>query len=94
MPSLVLAPALSRWLEPAGGSAPERRFEFSAGDVRGLLDALYALHPLLRSYVEDEHGRLRHHLTLFVDGAPLRDKRALATPVSRELYLMQALSGG
>lgn len=94
MPTLVLAPALSRWLDAAGASAAERRIELAGSDVRALLAALYALHPTLRGYVQDEHGGLRHHVALFIDGAPLRDKRALDTPVQRELYLMQALSGG
>jgi len=94
MTTVVLAPALARWLEPGGASADERRIELQGVELRGLLEALYARHPSLRGYVQDEHGALRHHLALFIDGVPLRDKRALDTPVANELYLMQALSGG
>jgi hypothetical protein len=97
VPTVVLAPALARWLTaaPAGPSA-ERSLALPGGTVRELLDALFALHPALRSYVLDEHGTLRHHVVAFVDGAAVADKRSLADPVrpDGELFLFQALSGG
>ncbi|MBL8245226.1 MAG: MoaD/ThiS family protein [Rhodanobacteraceae bacterium] len=94
MATVVLAPALSRWLDPAGTSASERSVELAGADVQALLDALFLQYPVLRGYVQDEHGALRHHVAVFVDGSPLRDKSALHTPVQRNLYLVQALSGG
>lgn len=66
------------------------------GTVREVLEAGFALHPRLRSYVLDERGALRHHVVLFVDGTALVDKMNQAQPVEpqAQLYLMQALSGG
>lgn len=97
MPTVVLAPALARWLTaaPTGPSA-DRTFAVPGDTVRELLDALFAPHPALRSYVLDEHGTLRHHVVAFVDGVAVADKRSLADPVrpDGELFLFQALSGG
>lgn len=95
MPTIVLAPALARWL-PAGGGG-ELRFEIEATTLRDALDAAFAVHPALRGYVVDEQGQLRHHVAVFVDGQVLRDKSATTTTVLRagsEIYLLQALSGG
>jgi sulfur carrier protein ThiS len=41
-------------------------------------------------------GTLRHHFMVFVEGAPIRDRRDLSDPVrdASEVYVMQALSGG
>ena len=92
MARVVLASALRRWLPGEG----ELAFEVEAADVRGALEAVFALHPVLRGYVLDEAGTVRHHVALFVDGAALRDKRDLSQPLAArgELYVMQALSGG
>lgn len=60
------------------------------------LDALFALVPVLRGYVLDERGALRHHVVAFVDGVAVRDKAGLseAVPAGGEIYIFQALSGG
>jgi hypothetical protein len=101
MPRVILASALARWTRPAGESfsprsesSAELALEVPGANVRELLDGAFAQHPVLRDYVLDEHGAVRHHLALFVDGASLRDKRSLDQPVLAELYVMQALSGG
>lgn len=64
--------------------------------VRESLDAAFALYPRARGYVLDEHGALRHHMAIFVDGTPIEDRRALGDAVSAtaEILVMQALSGG
>jgi hypothetical protein len=64
--------------------------------VRESLDAALALYPLARGYVLDEHGALRHHMAIFVDGEPVADRRTLSDPVPAmaEIFVMQALSGG
>jgi len=70
--------------------------EVVAGDtVRGALEAYFARHPATRSYVLDEQGALRRHVTLFVDGTQVRD-RSLDEPVGSQaqIFVMQALSGG
>ena len=97
MPTVVLAPAIARWLtanpEIAQG---ERTVVASGSTVRELLDHVFAVHPTLRGYVVDEHGALRHHVVAFVNDEPVRDKRGLAEPVpaDAQVYVFQALSGG
>jgi len=97
VPTVVLAPALARWLSasptPHAGS---RTVAVAGTTVRAVLDALFAEYPQLRGYVLDERGAMRHHVVAFVDGAAVRDKQALDEPVPSggEVYLFQALSGG
>ncbi len=65
--------------------------------VHDALDAAFRQCPSLRGYVVDEHGALRHHVAVFIDGSALRDKtdlRATAVAADAEIYLLQALSGG
>lgn len=64
--------------------------------VAEVLAAAFAERPDLRGYVLDDQGALREHMAMFVDGAPLRDRRALADPVGPDshLHILQALSGG
>ena len=97
MARVVLAPALSRWLPPEeSGGEREVSLDVVAADVRGALDAVFARLPGLRGYVLDEHGAVRHHVAVFVDGQAIGDKRRLDQPVAPggEVYVMQALSGG
>ena len=56
----------------------------------------FDLYPKLRGYVLDEHGVLRFHMAVYLDGVPLADRRGLGDPVvaSTEIFVMQALSGG
>ena len=60
------------------------------------LEAAFDLYPQVRSYVLDEHGALRFHMAVYVDGVPIADRKGLSDPVSEsgEIYVMQALSGG
>lgn len=64
--------------------------------VKESLEAAFALYPKLRGYVVDEHGALRFHMAVYVDGVPIGDRRALGDPVAEgaEIFVMQALSGG
>jgi sulfur-carrier protein len=97
VPTVVVAPSLTRWLTPAPGSnAPERSFEVAGATVREVLDALFVLCPVLRGYVTDERGALRHHVVAFVDGVAVQDKATLTEPVpaNGEVHIFQALSGG
>lgn len=66
------------------------------GSVRSALDAYFARHPQVRSYVLDEQGALRHHVVVFVGSIQVRDRTQLADPVGDgdEIWVMQALSGG
>jgi molybdopterin converting factor small subunit len=64
--------------------------------VREALDAVFAENPRLRSYVLDEHGRLRKHVNVFVNDAVIGDRERLSDPISPgdDVYVFQALSGG
>lgn len=64
--------------------------------VREVLDAVFAHNPRARGYVLDEHGALRHHMIVFVNGSQIEDRVRLSDPVPAdgEVYVLQALSGG
>ena len=89
MARVVFTQNLQRHVECPPTDAP--------GDtVREVLDAVFLEVPRLRGYVVDETGRLRKHMTIFVDGERLADRTTLQDPVTTdsEIYVMQALSGG
>ena len=96
MPKVVLASALARWLPDAHGASGEVALDVSGATVGAVLDDLFARHAALRGYVLDEHGAVRHHVAVFVDGQAIGDKRRLDQAVAPggEVYVMQALSGG
>ena len=70
--------------------------EVSGGTVREVLEAAFARYPRARGYVVDEHGALRHHMVVFVNGQAVSDRRDLSdvVPEPGEVFVMQALSGG
>ena len=96
MARVILGSALARWLEGSSPAGGERALDVDADSLGAALQRIFAAHPAVRGYVVDEHGAIRHHLALFVDGVALRDKRALdlALGPQSEVYVMQALSGG
>lgn len=67
-----------------------------APTVRDALAAVFTSTPALRSYVVDEQGALRKHVTVFVDGLPIRDRARLSDALrpDSDIDVMQALSGG
>lgn len=96
MPRVVLASALTRWLDPAAAGPGEISLDVEGGTLAAALAGVFARHPMLRGYVLDEHAGVRHHVAIFVDGTAIRDKKNLDVPVSKstEIYILQALSGG
>ncbi len=64
--------------------------------VREVLDAVFAANPRARGYVLDEHGEVRRHMIVFVNGKAVTDRKSLSDAVTdqSEVYVMQALSGG
>ena len=70
--------------------------EARGATVRDVLDAVFAANPRARDYVLDEHGKLRKHMTIYVNGETIRDRANLSDAVTDgcEIYVMQALSGG
>ncbi len=67
-----------------------------AGTVREALEAAFRREPRLRGYLLDDQGVLRKHMAVFINGAPLHDRRGLGDPVveGSEIAVIQALSGG
>ena len=89
MPRVVFTSNLQRHVD-----CPET--DVDADSVRTALDVVFDQNPQIRGYITDEHGRLRTHMVIFVDGAPVKDRNELSDRVSAdsEIYVMQALSGG
>jgi molybdopterin synthase sulfur carrier subunit len=89
MPRVALASFLTNVYPAAGG-------EFPGATVREVLDHLFASAPGLRTYVLDDQGAMRKHVTVFLDSTPVTDRDRLSDTVrpDSELFIMQALSGG
>ena len=70
--------------------------EVSATTVKEALEAVFAQVSQARGYVLDEHGAVRHHMVIFVDGEQIQDRQELSDELNEhsEVYVMQALSGG
>jgi hypothetical protein len=64
--------------------------------VREVLDRFFAENPVARGYVLDEHGALRKHMLIFINGEQIVDRTGLSDTIepTSEIYVMQALSGG
>jgi len=90
MPVVKFTKALKRFFPnlqdtPAGGS--------TIADILGEMDAHY---PGVKSYLLDEHGKLRKHVNIFIDGNMVADRNSLNDrfTANSEIYIIQALSGG
>lgn len=73
----------------AGGSATIAVDGLTVGEA---LYALEALHPGLSGWILDEHGRLREHVNVYVNGVRSGEATAVADGVT--LYVLSAISGG
>ena len=89
MTRIAFTPHLARHVELPN-------IEVDRQTVRELLESAFTASPKLRGYILDDQGRLRQHVAVFVDGRPLVDRVTLSDSAIgvRELYVMQALSGG
>ena len=58
-----------------------------------LLAALESAHPGIRFRMQDEQGRLRPHIKVFVDADVERDL-AVRVPPGADIMIVAALSGG
>jgi hypothetical protein len=89
MADVAFTPNLQRHVECPRRDAP-------GATVREVLEGVFADNPRLRGYIVDEHGALRRHMTVFVDGRQISDRERLSDRVGpkSEVYVMQALSGG
>jgi sulfur-carrier protein len=70
--------------------------EVAGTTVRQALEAVFAVNPAVRAYLLDDQGGVRKHMSIFVGGEQLRDRRQQSDPVApdTEIFVMQALSGG
>lgn len=70
--------------------------EVAGNSVREVLDAVFTESPKLRSYILNDQGQLRRHVTVFVDNQLITDRVSLGDSVgaASSIYVMQALSGG
>ncbi len=89
MPRLALTQHLQRYLSWTTRDLP-------GNTVAAVLASAHESCPLLRDYILDEQGRVRKHVTIFIDGQPIEDRLTLSDPVlpNQEIFVMQALSGG
>jgi molybdopterin converting factor small subunit len=85
MPRVVFTSNLQRHVR-----TPE--CDVAGSTVAAALGAVFDTEPQLRGYVLDEHGELRKHVFVFVDGrrAHLADR---VDPASA-IHVLQALTGG
>ena len=70
--------------------------DVSGTTVREALEQVFNAIPPARAYVLNEHGAVRPHMVIFVDGHQIHDRAGLSdpVPVDAEVHVMQALSGG
>ena len=70
--------------------------EAAGATVRDVLENVFADNPRARGYVLDDQSALRKHVTVFVDGAMIRDRARLSDAVrnTSTVYVFQSLSGG
>jgi hypothetical protein len=89
MARVTFTPHLQRFLDAPPHSV-------GSDTVAGALAEVFAVNPRLRSYVLDDRGAVRQHVTIFVDDAPIVDRTTLSDAVSdqSEIFVLQALSGG
>ena len=73
-----------------------RPAEAAGATVLEVLNNVFADNTRARSYVLDDQGALRRHMTIFVDGHTIRDRDGLSDPVhgTSQIHVFQALSGG
>lgn len=70
--------------------------EAGGSSVREVLARVFAVQDRLGTYVLDDQGALRKHMTILVDGQRIRDLECLSDAVrpDSDIWVMQALSGG
>lgn len=69
--------------------------EVGGSTLAEALDEAFIANPQVKHYIVDEHGRLRRHVAVFIDGRRVRDA-ALAAAVgpATRVHILQALTGG
>ncbi len=64
--------------------------------MRAVLDEVFAQNDRLGTYVLDDQGALRKHMSILINGKALADRANQSDQVGAndEIWVMQALSGG
>ncbi len=94
MPTVAFTRNLQRHVEIPTSAEPLR---VAPGEtLAAVMASVFERYPAARSYILEDHGGLRKHIIIFIDGQPLADRAKLTDPVgpAAEVYVMQALSGG
>ncbi|MFK5956490.1 MAG: MoaD/ThiS family protein [Planctomycetota bacterium] len=70
--------------------------EVKGGTVREALRAYFVEYPQVQSYILDDQGEVRKHVTIFLNGDMISDRvtQTDVVTVSDEVFVAQALSGG
>ena len=70
--------------------------EIDAATVAEVLRKLETIHPGLSSYLVDEHGAMRKHVSIYIGNELIHDRDKLTDTVQPqdEIFFFQALSGG
>lgn len=86
---VVFAASIQRHVE-----TPERAV--AADSVGKALAEIFKTNPRLQTYVLDDQGHLRKHVTIFIDGRRIADPIGLSDRLepASEVFVFQALSGG
>jgi molybdopterin synthase sulfur carrier subunit len=89
VPTLTFARAFRRHVDCPDASV-------AGATVGELLDDYFTTYPHVRTYVLDDTGAVRRHITLFVGDQQLDHVHGLQTPVQTgdTVSVFQALSGG
>jgi len=69
-----------------------REVHVEGGTVGEALRALELSHPPIAGWILDEHGRVRRHVNVFVNGARAGDGEAVAA--GDVLHVLPSISGG
>jgi hypothetical protein len=89
MPRVAFTPNLARHVDCPVAHA-------DGTTVREVLAAVFAQNERLGTYVLDDQGGVRRHMSVFVDGRQIKDRVTLSDPVdpNSQIFVAQALSGG